>query len=309
MSGKRGSLWRQLSWSLCKPEYVCRPGQAFRRVRRALAPRHRAHVVNLPWGLALGLAPRDMIARSILRNDVFDLVLSESVWRLLDPDELALDIGANIGYVTSIMAARVGPPGAVMSFEPHPVLAEELRGNVERWGGSEHTAPVTVRSTALSDHSGSGELMLPSDWERNRGRASVRTPGSAAPDTASRCTITLERLDDVLGSDVRVGVAKLDVEGHELSVLRGAESLLRRGAVRDIVFEDFGEYPTPPMRLLEAHGYTIFSLAKEFRGPRLGTPDRRGVFWRNPPNYLATRDSTRASARMSARGWAVLAGA
>ncbi len=302
------SVWQQLRWNFCVPEYVFQPAQAFRRFGRSLAPRDRPYAVDLPWGLTLSLASRDLIARAILRKNVYDLALSESVWRLLDPGELALDVGANIGYVTSIMAARVGPTGAVVAFEPHPGLVAELGANTARWGANPSAGRVTVRNTALSDRSGSGTLSVPPDWDANRGGASVFAPGSAWRDGATPHAITLERLDEVLGGEAQVGLDKLDVEGHELAVLRGAEPLLRRGAVRDLVFEDFGEYPSPTMHLLEAHGYSIFSLAKRFWGPQLGPPDRSGVFRKNSPNYLATRDSVRAHARLRARGWAVLAG-
>ena len=55
----------------------------------------------------------------------FDLISCEAIWRLLDEGELALDVGANIGYMTSLMAARLGKNGRVIAFEPHPVLFQE----------------------------------------------------------------------------------------------------------------------------------------------------------------------------------------
>jgi len=306
------SVWQQLRWNFCVPEYVFQPAQLVRRARRTLAQQRTPQNVHLPWGPAMTLAPRDLLTRSIFKKNVYDLVLSESVWRLLDPGELALDVGANIGYVTSIMAARVGAAGRVLAFEPHPLIVEELRANVARWSGASGLAPITVRSTALSDHSGSGDLLVPHDWDGNRGIATVVPSGHEGPD-GTTVAITLERLDDLLEDRANVGLAKLDVEGHEAAVLRGASALLERRAIRDILFEDLfedaGEYPTPTMRILQAAGYSLFSLAKRFWGPEVAPPNRAGVFPRNPANFLATLDVARARARLARRGWQVLSNA
>ena len=66
--------------------------------------------------------PKETIGRAILRLGVYDLCVSESICRLLDPGESAIDVGANLGYMTSLMAAKAGKCGSVESFEPHPDL-------------------------------------------------------------------------------------------------------------------------------------------------------------------------------------------
>jgi hypothetical protein len=136
--------------------------------------------------------------------------------------------------------------------------------------------------------------------------ASVVTGGRVVGQGEEQCAVRLDRLDDLLEKDACVGVAKLDVEGHESAVLRGAEGLLRRRAIRDIIFEDFGCYPTEAMLLLERFGYKLFSLAKGLFGPRLCAADRTGARPWDEPNYLATLDPRRAIDRMLKRGWAVL---
>jgi hypothetical protein len=90
-------------------------------------------------------------------------------------------------------------------------------------------------------------------------------------------------------------------------VLRGAQALLREQRIRDIVFEEFGEYPTPVTEMLGSHGYAIFSLDQRLNGP-LAAP-ARGSWARQStedPNYLATADPGRALARLARRGWGVL---
>lgn len=247
-----------------------------------------------------------MISRSIARKGIYDLVLTETVWRLLDEGEFGLDVGAHLGYVTSLMAARGGRSGKVIGLEPHPELFQELSRNVARWKGAPNSAEVTVLNVAASDTAGAGFLRIPPDWELNRGVASVLAQSQNLGERDRKCAVRRDRLDNLLEANARVGVAKLDVEGHEDAVLRGAEGFLGRGAIRDIVFEDFGRYPTPAMLLLERFGYKVFSLAKALWGPRLAPADRSGVAPWNDPNYLATLDPSRAIARLGKKGWAVL---
>ena len=298
-------FWSRLRWNLCAPEYIFRPAQLLRRARRRLAL-HPPEVCRLPWGLDLRLSPGEMISRSIARKGIYDLVLTETVWRLLDEGEYALDVGSHLGYVTSVMAARVGRRGKVIGLEPHPDLFQELSRNVERWKEARNAAEVVVLNVAASDVAGAGFLRIPPDWEANRGVASVLEPGQVLAEKDRKCPARRERLDNLLEANIRVGVAKLDVEGHESAVLRGAEGLLGRRAIRDIVFEDFGRYPTAAMLLLEGFGYTVYSLAKALWGPRLAPADRSGVPQWDDPNYLATLDPARAVARLQKRGWAVL---
>lgn len=298
-------FWSRLWWNLAKPEYVFRPAQILHRLKtRVTAPRD-VETVRLPWGLNLRVRPAELVSRSIWRKGVYDIVMSEVVWRLLSEGELAVDVGANIGYVTSLMAARVGTGGSVMAYEAHPALVQELRSNAAEWPGV--GGVVGVYGIALSNMSGPGFMRIPADWERNQGGASVAPAmANSISDGSVLCPAQFGRLDDFVSEGTFVGLAKIDVEGHEEAVLRGAERLLGRHGIRDIVFEDHGRYPTSTMSLLERYGYSVFSLVKRLLGPVLGHPSRAGVAPWNDRNYLATSDATRAAERLGAKGWHVL---
>lgn len=298
----------RISWNLCAPEYIFRPGQIFHRIKQAYDKATPFEVVHLHWGLDLRVNSAEMIGRSIIRKKIYELTLTETVWRLLDEGETALDIGAHVGYLTSAMAARVGDKGTVIAFEPHPILFDELLLNVECWSRLTTVGHVVPHRVAVSDISARGVLGIPPDWEANRGAAFVITEGELDLKHSERFPIQRERLDALLEENVFVGLAKIDVERHETAVLRGAEEILRRRKIRDIVFEDFGSYPTPAMRFLEIFGYRVFSLAKGLRGPRLCPPDRTGVRPWDDANYLATLDPDRTITRMLKKGWAVLKG-
>ena len=201
-------------------------------------------------------------------------------------------MGANLGYVTSLMAARTGRVGQVDSFEPHPALFRELTANAGAW------SEVVLHRQALSEHPGKAFLQVPDYFEVNRGTASVNFEGHG-------CEVEVETLDHLFPTG-RFGVVKIDVEGHEAAVLAGARQLLERRAVRDIVFEDFGAFPTPAMSLLTDAGYTLFRIEKQLFGPALCDPASEARALWSAPNYLASADAERARNRMRARGWNVL---
>jgi FkbM family methyltransferase len=289
-----------------RPEYVFRPDAAIRRIRLgAKLPGGSGAIrdVKLRWGQTIDVFP-DHLGRALIIGGIVDLPLTESIHRLLDPGGLAVDAGANIGYVTNLMATRLGAGGRVMAFEPHPTVFQLLEQNVTRWNADPSIGKVECRRLAVSNESGSGRLSGGGDVNTHMGLASLRNGAEAGrPDDFD---VELETLDDVLG-DGQPDLIKIDVEGHEWEVLEGAGKLLAERRVRDVVFEDHGIYPTPAMTLLEEHGMTIFTLTHSLLGPRL-RPVREGPApggWPGP-NYLATLDPARASARLAPRGWGSL---
>jgi FkbM family methyltransferase len=290
-----------------KPQYIYRPSQLFRRLSATVLRRStRLHIVRLPWGLRIRCSSLDGIGAALTKLGVFELHVSEAIWRLLDPEDIAVDAGANIGYMTSLMTVRVGAGGSVVAIEPHPEVAPELRFNVDLWSESELTA-VHVEQLALSSSAGEGKLEVPTFFDRNRGTASL----AGAPrswEVANTYTVSTARLDDVIAKVIGskpIALLKLDVEWHEEEVLRGASSLLSAGLIRDIVYEDHRGARSGATSFLLSNGYTIFSLTSSFFGPQLRpinpqAPDSEG------PDYLATLAPERACARLRARGWQVL---
>jgi FkbM family methyltransferase len=286
---------------LNKPEYLCRPAQLIRRMAQTVQSEPDTVEVVLPWGLRMRVRPREDQGRALWRLGVYDLVVSETLWRLLDGGESAVDAGANIGYMTGLMAARLGARGAVLAFEPHPKLFAELVSNLLVWAEQPiaHTTPLEF---ALSSNSGTGRLQEPVEFDRNRGTSKL------VSDQASGTHVKTASLDDVCLEHGNVDLLKLDVEGHELELLRGARNLLRAGALRDVVFEEHGTpFISEVASMLSSFGYTIFMLTRTLRGPVLATEhDRSTPVPYLPPSFLATREPGRAVARFSAGGWLVL---
>lgn len=293
---------------LNKPHYVFRPSQLARRIARSSRRDRDAREfeeARLPWGATIAVRPEDEIGSLILRLGVFDLCVSEAIWRLLDPGATAVDAGANIGHMTSVMATRVGARGAVFAFEPHPVTFGELSSNVARWRADPRTGDIRLHELALSDRGGTARLGAPADFDSNRGSVGLLGESDAGARAGSVHEVALARLDEVV--DAQVGVLKIDVEGHELEVLRGAGRLLSAGRVRDVLFEEWDTPPTPVTTFLENEGYALFSMDQALLGPSIGPAGARsGRRGHQAPSYLATRDPARALSRLRRRGWAVL---
>jgi FkbM family methyltransferase len=130
--------------------------------------------------------------------------------------EVVVDAGAHIGVYT-LRAAHAG--ARVLAFEPDPGTASMLAGNIRLNGFQD----VTVRQVALGDVAGEVSLYIPSDYA---GRASV---AHSRPSDTVR-TVPLALLDDEL---LALGVGgvdwlKVDVEGAEVELLRGAVRTLDR---------------------------------------------------------------------------------
>lgn len=139
----------------------------------------------------------------------------------LAPGDVAVDVGANKGaYLPSL--ARAVPDGRVVAFEPQPALAAYLARACAAAG----LENVVVEAVGVSDRDGSLPLAVP-------GRGASSQDASFEPGVRARAgegrilEVPVRTLDGYFADEPgRIGALKIDVEGHELSVLRGAAGLL-----------------------------------------------------------------------------------
>ncbi len=291
------------SW---KPEAWFRPQYYLSRSFLRPIPGTRERLHSLPWGLKIRIKLDDTIGRQVHAFGLFELPVCEAICRLVDPGDHVLDIGANIGHMTGLLAHRAGPGGSVDSFEPHPTVVSQLRAHVEAWRTDSRLAPIRIQQLALSNSTGTVRFFEGEDQSNNCGL------GSLVGNLEGQTSFEVEscRLDEFLGDSRRIGLAKMDVEGGELSVLQGASEILRRHQIRDLLFEDYGTFPSPAARILLDAGYTILAIGVQFAGPWLGLQSDGEAPLRSwdSPNYLATIDPQRARERFARRGWAALRG-
>ena len=284
-----------------RPEYVLRPRQLWRRLRRdAILARNQ---VRLAWELPIEVALPSHVGTDIRNLGIYDRVVAEAICRLLDDGEQAFDIGANIGQNVSLMALMAGKRGRAVAFEPGPRAWSILSRNLEAWSQYD-LAPIAAVQKAVSSRIGTARLHEYVDI----GQCSLEDhpPGERTPLEGSGVEIELTTLDSFVPSGADVGLIKIDVEGHELSVLEGARRLLEQKRIRDIVFEDFPEQPSPVTLCLQAAGYVVFWLATTWSKPVLGTLKERASSVIEVPNFLGTLDPDRALARFQSTGWRCL---
>lgn len=286
-----------------KPAYFYRPRQLYRRTRLVFAspPRSGTLVVDLPWGACIDCRPDDPIGRSLEREAVYDLVVTEALFRLADPGEVAIDAGANIGYMSSVLATAVGPEGRVIAIEPDLSILPVLRRNADRWAADPAIADIELKDVGISSRETTA--MLATEARHDQDRSGAAIVSSLVPDAgATAQTVRLMRLDRLVPDDRPVGVLRLNVGGHEAEAVEGAGDLVRRRRIRDVVLGEHGAYPTRATRTLERFGYEVFGVTRAFRGPRPTRPDSRRRHGA-PATLVATVAPARLLHRLEARGW------
>jgi FkbM family methyltransferase len=137
--------------------------------------------------------------------------------QLCRPNAVMIDVGANIGTHTLTFARAVRPGGFVIAYEPQRIVFQALCANL----AVNSIANVDARCAAVG--AAAGWAQIP-DLDPNQ----PNNFGGVAVDPAGSRRVPLVRLDDDLPFLDRLRLIKIDVEGMELDVLRGAEGLIRR---------------------------------------------------------------------------------
>lgn len=192
----------------------------------ALWPDSRGAYIPVDDGLYFYI-PRqlDLHGYTVLARGLGENYLGPLLTRYCPPGAVAFDIGANIGEMSLCFAQAVGPAGRVVAFEPIPFMADAIARTATING----LAQMQVVHAALSD--APAQLHIEARW---RSDAIVDSGGSRISDTPTPGSVPVAalRLDDWcaahLAPDVRLGLVKIDVEGHELAVLAGARATLAR---------------------------------------------------------------------------------
>ncbi len=156
------------------------------------------------------------ISTVILKYGCWEPELTDVLSALLRADADFIDIGANIGWHSIVAAHRLGGRGQVHSFEPEQANVALLRVNVALSGLSN----VVVNPWALSDAAQAGTLSL---HPNNLGDHRLGTL-----DDRQAVTVEMRRLDDYAIDPARPLLIKLDVQGGEWHVLKGAQQMLAR---------------------------------------------------------------------------------
>lgn len=182
------------------------------------------------WGLWHGLSGRDDAEYVARRAKAMRLLVHLHAYerehlrflaRCVAPGDTVVDVGAHFGAYTMALAQRVGPRGRVLAYEPLPRVHAELVA------ATRSLPQVTCIEAALSDHASDARaLRVPHILGSVPEPALASLSPSAGPGSVTM--VRVERLDDRADMLDGLTFVKIDAEGHDVEVLRGAERMLLR---------------------------------------------------------------------------------
>lgn len=193
----------------------------------------------------------------VTRNIQYDILTKRILSRELQPNSNCVDVGAHKGEILDLFL-EFAPQGKHTAFEPIPHLHKQLQLT--------HGTRVKVYPYALGSRTGSAIFNHVIDAPAYSG-LQKRTYKQNNPQIEN-IEVEVRMLDDVLSdSSNRIDLIKIDVEGGELDVLKGATALLRRDNPL-LVFEFgkgaseyYGTMPHHMLELLESVGYSMWTLS------------------------------------------------
>lgn len=242
--------------------------------------------VRLPFG-SWWMAEDDFCSHSILRED-FEAAEWRFVERFLEPGMTVLDIGAHHGFYSLLASVKVGSVGRVIAFEPSPREREKLLRNL----ALNSYTNVQVEDCALAETGGQQELVVVGGI--NTGCNSLRRPNVKEP--TSSIAVRVESLDGYMAEHPlpRVDFIKLDAEGAELAILKGAGGILRSSPrpviqceLEELRTRPWGYHPREVMALLDTMGYRWFqSQTRGVLTPVEAETDVDGNFFAVPEEGL-----------------------
>lgn len=197
----------------------------------------------------------------------------------LSPDDNVLDIGANIGIMTVLIARRV-PRGQVVAFEPISENFAALRRVCDHY----RLPNVTLEQLALGDEDGELTMVMPEHSNvRMQGLSHAVSPDGSDDVPGQHYSVPVRRLDDLRSTlPGRIAAIKIDVENFELFVFRGGVELLQ--ADRPLVFAELwnSERSAELVELFRGLGYTLQAYRDGALAP---VPDTRdsGDYFLVPP--------------------------
>ncbi len=215
--------------------------------------------IEIDKGIRMYLDARDLVPRNIIANGVYEPVTTTTIEDRLPVGGTFLDIGAHIGFHSLKAAKKVGLEGHVISVEPNPDTLRELKQNV----AASEARQIAIHPVACSEREGTLELFAGS--LANTGMSSLSKKTAEADGVSGRRFEVRSRpLDDIVKEAglARVDVIKIDVEGAEMFVLKGARQTLERFhpflvmEVKEEQLTAMGTSSAAVLALLRELGYT-----------------------------------------------------
>jgi len=237
----RRRLWHKLVWRLMWAEGRCR--------------------ARTCYGAKLEVDASDIVGSYIAYFGVWEPNLTHWLQQRLRPDDVFVDVGANVGYFTLLASQLVGTGGAVVAIEAFPLTNAALRRNVVANGAN------NVRVENVAVWKSSGEVVVFGASDRIVGGTTLDPAWADRWSFDTQVAVSAAPLSGLLSDDEvsRAAVLKVDVEGSELEALEGMEPLLPR--LRDdvaIVIELEGDAVRIARDVLGRFGFEAFVIENDY---------------------------------------------
>jgi FkbM family methyltransferase len=178
-----------------------------------------------PSGIIWHLDPGDHVMRQLFLHGQYERNTLRHLKKLSRPTDLFVDVGANIGAYSLVMSRELSK-GHVLSFEPNPRTLKFLYKNI----ALNHFGNISVEPIGLSDKPGSMTLFTPSLTQ-----ASLHKHKGSTEQENIRLTTLDQYCSD---NDIRsIDILKVDIEGHEVNFLKGAQEIISRSDRMILVME------------------------------------------------------------------------
>jgi FkbM family methyltransferase len=209
--------------------------------------------------IKMRLDPEDFVSRTILENGEWEPASWQAMREHMSTGATFVDVGAQIGYYSLKAATLVGPGGHVIAIEPNPETIGKLEANIQASGAK----VISVQPVACSD--GEAILSLFAAAAGNTGETSLSKMTAAQSGAVVHTyKVRARPLDDIIRESgvQRVDVIKIDVEGAEYLVLKGAQQTLARFhpavlvEILDHQLRQMGSSATQVRAFLRQQGYT-----------------------------------------------------
>ena len=179
-------------------------------------------MVTLHDGHLLYVDPRDQsVSAHLIARGAWEFWVENAVRALLRPGDRVIEVGANVGYFTVMMARMIGEGGRMVSFEANPHLAELVRRSLLLNG---YAPRAEIRAEAAADHPGELEFFTSATMN---GGGHLGIPHEAEVFGRTPVIVPAVTLDGVLDG-APVNLLRMDAEGAEPLVLKGAQAMIAR---------------------------------------------------------------------------------
>jgi FkbM family methyltransferase len=239
-----------------------RLGPVSRGLRSALnsaASQGLSHVTVAGGELAGAKLLLDMQTEKDYWLGTYEMNLQQVIRDWVKPGMVAYDVGANIGYVSLLLAKRVGENGQVLSFEPLPANQDRLQKNV----ALNPNMNVRLISKAVSEKEGETTFLV----HASGGMGKLQGFAGQKADYENKIQVETVSLDGFVYKEKNAvpNIIKIDIEGGEVQALKGMPRLFKEAKPILLIELHGHEAAEDTLAILHKAGYNLYFMRSGYQ--------------------------------------------